>query len=140
MEWRGIFHGRRQRGSMRSCMRPREPLVDCLEARDSPKKPQPEFRHRRRVRERLFETRKNRLKVRSKRLKDRGKPGARGNRSLRLRRSPPRRQGRPHETKSLLEHLIDLNKEREAAAGVGRRRGQKKREDNRIRQEPERNL
>src|SRR5260370_20605614 len=125
MEWRGIFHGRRQRRSMRSCMRPREPLGDCLEARDSPKKPQPEFRHRRRVRERLSETRKNRLKVRSKRLKDRGKPGATGNRSPRLRRRPPTSQGRPHETKSLLEHLIKSNKEREAAAGATNTPGRK---------------
>src|SRR5260370_29718921 len=116
MGWGRVFGGRRLQASMGSCTRQREPLVDCP--------------HSRRIQERPLRARENPRKIWSKPLEARGKRGPRRGRRRKLRRRLRNRQGsletrsrlrrgqgRAHETKSLLEHLIESNKEKKTTAG-----------------------
>src|SRR6266478_6303858 len=110
MGWRKIFRGRRLQLSMRSCTRPREPCEAPLAVRDKQGKAHKDCPHSRRVQERPLRARENPRKIWSKPLEARGKRGPRRGRRR-------RGQGRAHETKSLLEHLIESNKEKKTTAG-----------------------
>src|SRR6266581_6979864 len=107
MGWRRIFRGRRLRRSMRSCTRPREPL----EAQDRPLADCPPPH---KVPERPLRVRENPRKTWGRKLQKRPQRGQ--GKPLKARGEPLEDRGRPEETKSLLEHLIKSNKEREAAA------------------------
>src|SRR5882762_5834336 len=132
MGWRKIFRGRRLQLSMRSCTRPREPCEAPLAARDKQGKAHKDCPHSRRVQERPrpLRARENPRKIWSKPLEARGKRGPRRGRRRELRRRLRNRQGsletrsrlrrgqgRAHETKSLLEHLTESNKEKKTTAG-----------------------
>src|SRR2546427_10475815 len=105
MGWRRIFRGRRLRRSMRSCTRPREPfetqdrpLADCPPPHKVPERP--------------LRVRENPRKTWGRKLQKRPQRGQ---------GKPLKARGGPQETKSLLEHLIKSNKEREAAARLASR-------------------
>src|SRR5258708_36621496 len=82
---------------MRSCTPPREPLADYRQP----------------------------CKVRERPLRAPGNRAAGRGRALRLRSKPRKARGRPHETKSRLNHLIKRTEEREAAAGLATPKGQR---------------
>src|SRR5260370_29466948 len=84
MGWRESFHGRRRQQSMRSCMKRREPLVDCPPSR----------------------------KVRERPLRALGRRCAGLCKARRLRGKRLKALSKRHETKSPLEHLIKTIEER----------------------------
>src|SRR5229473_3165967 len=98
MEWRRTFRGRSRLRSMRSCTKQRGPREDRPQSR--------------RVRERPGRAWSRPLQERRKSLQGRGRPGAGRNRTGRLRGRVLKDRGNPHETKSLLEHLIKSIEER----------------------------